>query len=229
VSRRARIVAAIGAWAMLIASWVVYQRRTGVGTVGTAQQLVDTTKGSWWAIVAYVVVSVVRPLVLFPATLVTVAAGMLFGPVVGVVVAAAAANLSAMVGYGVGRTLGRSRASTDDNALSGWAARLRGNSFEAVLLMRLLFLPYDLVNYGCGLLKIRTKPFLAATAIGSLPGTIAFVLAGASITRFDQGIRGLDRRTLVASVLLIVGSIALSRVLRRVNYRAEGDETKEFT
>ena len=75
--------------------------------VDTAQGLVDAARGNWWAIVAYIAVSLVRPLVLFPATIVTVAAGILFGPFVGVAVAAVAANASAMIGYSIGRNLRR--------------------------------------------------------------------------------------------------------------------------
>jgi hypothetical protein len=38
---------------------------------------------------------------------------------------------------------------------------------------------------------------------------------GASVTRLDAGLDGLDGRTLAVSVLLVVASIAASRVLRR--------------
>jgi hypothetical protein len=105
VPRRAwrRIAFAVGVWALLLVGWVVYQHRSGLGPSAAAQRLVDIARGNWRAILAYVLVSVVRPLVLFPATLVTIAAGMLFGPVVGVAVAVVAANTSAMVGYSVGR------------------------------------------------------------------------------------------------------------------------------
>ncbi|CAN5595256.1 hypothetical protein BH23ACT3_BH23ACT3_10700 [soil metagenome] len=117
---------------------------------------------------------------------------------------AAGANASAMVGYGVG---GAFTADVErDGRLAPWRHRLRANSFESVLLMRLLFVPYDLVNYTAGFLRIRWRPFLAATAIGSLPGTASFVLLGASLTRLDDGVDGIDRTTLAISVLLIVVS-----------------------
>jgi len=115
---------------------------------------------------------------------VTLAAGILFGPFVGVGVAAVAANASAMSGYSIGRNLRRpGDESAVTSQLGTWPSRLRANSFEAVLLPRLLFLPYDLVNYGCGLLHVRRAPFITATAIGTLPGTVAFVLVGSSARR----------------------------------------------
>jgi len=219
--RWVRLVLAGVAWVGLIVWWLVYQRRTGLGGVDTAQRLIDAASGNWWAIVAYLAVSLIRPLVLFPATIVTVAAGILFGPFVGVGVAAVAANASAMVGYTIGRNLRRPGAdSAVTSRLGTWPARLRANSFEAVLLTRLLFLPYDLVNYGCGLLHVRRTPFITATAIGTLPGTVAFVLAGSSVTRLDDGLDGVDGRTLTISVVLIVLSAVTSRLVKR---RSVGD------
>ena len=55
---------------------------------------------------AYIGVYLVRPLVLFPASVLTVMGGVLFGPWLGVPVVVLAANSSAMVAYGVGRLLG---------------------------------------------------------------------------------------------------------------------------
>ncbi len=211
--RRAVVVIA---WASALGLWFGYRQRTGLSTTGAAQRLVDQARGNWWAVVAYFVVSIARPLVLFPAVLVTIAAGMLFGPIGGTAVAVGAANASAMVAYWIGRSIGPRRGDGGPKTtLAGWAERLRENSFEAVLMMRLLFLPYDLVNYGCGLAKVRPWPFITATAIGSFPGTLAFVLVGASITNIDEGLRGVDARTLAASVGIVVISLAGSRYLKR--------------
>lgn len=215
-SRRwVRIAVVVVAWAALALSWVLYQRHTGLGTTATMQRLIDAAHGNWWAVVAFLMVSLLRPLVLFPATLVTVAAGMLFGPVLGVAVAAAGANASAMVSFQVGTTFTAAQRPDAVSAVARWATRLRENTFEAVLLMRLLFLPYDLVNYGCGVLRVRVLPFITATALGSLPGTVAFVLAGASIDDLSEGFGGIDGPTLIASVVLVVGGLIVSRLLRR--------------
>lgn len=214
--RWARVVVTMAVWAALVAGWFAYQHAEGTSAAHTAQRLLDAAKGNWWAALAYLAASLIRPLLLFPATLVTVAAGILFGPGVGIAVAVVAANASAMTSYAVGRRFALdTTGSRSTSTVSGWADRLRRNSFEAVLVMRLLFLPYDLVNYGCGLLRIRRRPFLAATAIGSFPGTVAFVLIGASITRIDRGITGINTTTLLVSFGLIAASMIGSRLIHR--------------
>lgn len=227
IGARARRVAQLAAvatmWAVIAAGWIAVQRRTGLGPVATLQRAIDVARDSWWAVLAYLAVGIVRPFVFLPATLLTVAAGMLFGPVLGLLVAVVASNASAMLGYHVGRMLvpGAGRRAPADadgvsvGGLAGWTERLRQNSFEAVLLMRLIFLPYDAVNATAGVLRIGWRPFLAATALGSLPGTLAFVLAGTSIDRLDAAGSGIDTRALIASLAVFAASITAARILRR--------------
>ncbi|MGD9749593.1 MAG: TVP38/TMEM64 family protein [Acidimicrobiia bacterium] len=204
--------------------------------MATLQHAIDWARDAWWALPAYVLVGVARPLVLFPATVLTLAAGLLFGPVIGLGAAVLAANGSALLAYSVGRLLGPSGLSTakaasvgssdnDGGTIASWRSRLRDNSFEAVLLMRLLFLPYDAVNYGAGFLRVRWRPFLGATALGSLPGTFAFVLAGSSLERLDGANLRIDPVALAASVIVLTASLVLARVLRHRRSLAAGATT----
>ena len=211
-----------GIWLAAIVSWQIHQSSNGLSTTETAQRFIDTVGGSWWGIFAYVLVYLARPIVLFPASILTIVGGILFGPVLGVLVVVLAANASAMIAYGVGRLLGRAPGTSDEvsgsettSFVRRWSNRMRDNSFETVLIMRLLFLPYDLVNYVSGMLRLRWLPFLLATALGSFPGTVSFVLLGASIDRVDEGIGGVDPTTLVISLVVFAVSLALARLLRR--------------
>jgi uncharacterized membrane protein YdjX (TVP38/TMEM64 family) len=211
-----------GIWLAAIVSWQIYQSSNGLSTTETAQRFIDTVGGSWWGIFAFALVYLARPIVLFPASILTIVGGILFGPVVGVLVVVVAANASAMIAYGVGRLLGRApggnaeqSADNTSSFVQRWSNRMRDNSFETVLIMRLLFLPYDLVNYASGILRLRWLPFLLATALGSLPGTVSFVLLGASIDTVDDGLGGIDPAILIVSVIIFVVSLVLARRLRR--------------
>jgi uncharacterized membrane protein YdjX (TVP38/TMEM64 family) len=211
-----RTVVAV-AWLSAVIGWVVYQRSTGLGTTGALQEFIDTAGGAWWALLAFFVVYSVRPLVLFPASLLTIGGGVLFGPVVGVAATVAGANASAMVAYWLARSLGFQSEGSEEaqGILARWSTRMRSESFTTVMVMRLAFLPYDLVNYAAGLLRIRPLSFLAATAIGSLPGTIAFTLAGASVGRIEDGTAGLNSTVLVASAVLFVVSVGIAQYMKR--------------
>jgi uncharacterized membrane protein YdjX (TVP38/TMEM64 family) len=208
----------VGLWCSLVVGWLWWSRSTGQGATESLQQLIGAIRGRWWAAPAFVAVYGARPLLLFPASVLTVAGGVLFGPVTGTAVVIVAANLSAMVAFGIGRWFrgaDRSPTQSSTTVLARWSDRVRANSFAAVLTMRLAYLPYDLVNYGCGALGVQPAAFLAATAIGSLPGTVSFVLAGASLQRVDRGLAGFDPKIFAISAALFVISLALARRLQR--------------
>jgi uncharacterized membrane protein YdjX (TVP38/TMEM64 family) len=96
-----------------------------------------------------------------------------------------------------------------------YARRMRENSFETVMIMRFIFLPYDAVSYLAGFLRIRYWPFILATALGSIPGTLAFIGFGASIERFDDSIPRLNPVILGFSIAIFIISIALSRIFKK--------------
>lgn len=222
------VVAAI--WLVAFLVWRNYQTSNDLSATEAGQRFIDSIDAAWWGILAYVGVYLIRPIVLFPASVVTIMGGVLFGPVVGIIVVVLAANTSAMVAFGIGRFLGRPPGADDEDAdldaeeadeakadsfIARWSAKLRQNSFETVFVMRLIFLPYDLVNYVCGALRIRWTSFLLATALGSLPGTISFVLLGASLERIDMGLDGINPLAIVASVVIFVISIVISQTIKK--------------
>ena len=207
---------AVGLWAAVViaaGTWAVTQ---DVGPGEGAARLVEAIQGSPWGAVVFVAAYLVRPLFFFSAAALTVAGGFLFGAPLGIALVVVAANASALIAYGIARWLGSGFVSrSDDGGLARWTGRMRARSFETVLLMRLLYLPYDLVSYLAGAVRIHPGAFFAATAIGSAPATVAFVLVGASLESFDGGVPRIDGPILIASAVLLVLGIAISQVLRR--------------
>ena len=159
-----------------------------------------------------------RPLLFLPSMPLSVASGVLFGPVGGILYTVLASNTSAMLAYLVGRYFGQDLlvGYASPRLIQRYSERLRSHSFETILSMRLLFLPYDLVNYSAGLLHIDWKAFLLATALGSFPGMLAFVLLGAAgDVALVNGTFTLNPGVLVASIGMIGVSFALSRFVKR--------------
>lgn len=207
-------------WAIVLGGYWFYTRSNDLTAVESARQLAGVLTASTAGPLIYIGVYVLRPLILFPATIITVLGGFLFGPLWGVLYVIIGSNSSAMVAYLVGRFFGSGLLDSEEGAslAQRYAVRIRANSFESVLLMRLIFLPYDLVNYLSGFLRIDWKAFLLGTAIGSIPGTISFVLLASSFGTLDELLNGelaLNPTALTISVVLIVVSIALSRILKR--------------
>jgi len=128
---------------------------------------------------------VVATLVPIPRTVFSLASGLLLGPVVGVAVALAATAVSGLLSFALARSLGRRIVARHLTRTSVQAVddRLTGGGWLAVASLRMIpAIPFLPTNYACGLSSVRTRPYLAGTMIGSLPGTIAVVVLGDTLT-----------------------------------------------
>lgn len=206
-------------WSVLVGGYYIYANINNLTLADSLRLVVNFLTGSLLGPVFYMVIYALRPLIFFPATVLTLLGGFLFGPI-GILWTVVGSNASAMVAYGVGRYFGQGVLDSEEETgvIQKYTQRMRQNSFETVLIMRLLFLPYDLVNYAAGFLKIRWQPFILATAIGSVPGTISFVLFGGSFGTLDELVAGdlqVDPLSLIFSIVLILVSIGLSRFIKR--------------
>jgi len=204
-------------WAGLIVTYNWYASSQGLTPLQAVQELLEFMQNGFWGVLIFILLYAIRPLILFPATLLTLAGGFVFGPVLGVLYTIIASNISSTIAFYVGRYFGEGLFKDDgsDGLLQRYARRLRENSFETVMTMRFIFLPYDAVSYLAGFLRIKFIPFILATALGSIPGTIAFVGFGASVESFDGGIPSLNPVTLGVSVAIFIISIALSRLFKK--------------
>lgn len=208
-------------WITVLAVFIMYVTRSGLGIIEALQniivQLVDLMTNSAWGPLIFLLVYAVRPIFLFSAGLLSVAGGFLFGPLWGVIYTVIASNLSAMVAYLIGRFFGGNLLEDDATAgiIQNYADRMRENSFMTVLSMRLAFIPYDIVNYIAAFLRIDWKPFLFATALGSLPGTIAFSFFGAALPEFDGSLPEFDIRIFIAGVIIFMISLGISWLVKR--------------
>lgn len=141
----------------------------------------DVAEAGPWAPVLFVGAYVVATLLLLPKNVLSAAAGLAFGLASGVAVVWVGAMVGAVVAFWLGRALGR-------DAVGQLAGRhllrldelVRRRGLLAVLVLRLVpVVPFTAVNYGSGLVDLRFRDYLLGTAIGILPGTVAYVALGA--------------------------------------------------
>ena len=115
-----------------------------------------------------------------PKNVLSAAAGLMFGLVTGVLLVWVAALVGALVAFGLGRVLGRDAVerltSTRVQKVDELITR-RG--LLAVVVVRLVpVVPFTAINYTAGLTGIRFWHYTAGTAIGIIPGTVAYVALG---------------------------------------------------
>ncbi|MEU7764955.1 TVP38/TMEM64 family protein [Nocardia sp. NPDC049190] len=120
-----------------------------------------------------------------PRTVFTVSAGLLFGPLLGIALAVGATTVSAALAILLIRALDRDQVASrlTHPAVRAVDDRLRRRGWLAVGSLRLIAaVPFSVINYCCGLSSIRFWPYMTATLLGVLPGTIGTVILGDALT-----------------------------------------------
>lgn len=136
----------------------------------------------FWAPLIYIIVYTVRPLVFFPASVLSIAGGLAFGAWMGTVYTIIGATLGAMLSFYVAKTLGKSFVKKEWTGNAGKIqAQMEQNGFLYVLLFRLIpVINFDLISYMAAIAKVRFTSFALATFIGIIPGTFAYNFLGSS-------------------------------------------------
>ncbi|AFU01898.1 TVP38/TMEM64 family protein [Nocardia brasiliensis] len=120
-----------------------------------------------------------------PRTVFTVSAGLLFGPVLGIALAVGATTVSAALAILLVRALDREQVASrlTHPAVRAVDDRLRRRGWLAVGSLRLIAaVPFSVINYCAGLSSIRFWPYMIATLLGVLPGTVGTVILGDALT-----------------------------------------------
>jgi uncharacterized membrane protein YdjX (TVP38/TMEM64 family) len=151
----------------------------------TAVQMRDwaTSLGPWFPL-AFLTAHIVVTVFPFPRSAFTLAAGLLFGPLLGVTLAVAASTASAVIALVLVRAAGWQLSRlVRHEAVEALDTRLRDRGWIAVMSLRLIpAVPFSVLNYAVGASAIRLLPYTLATLAGMLPGTAAVVILGDALT-----------------------------------------------
>jgi len=165
----------------------------------------------------------------FPGSVLTIGAGAIFGIVGGTIVVVIGATLTATIAFLLARTVLRERVermTADNPKFRAVDQAVAKEGTKIVLLVRLAAVfPFTIVNYAFGLTGIRLMPYVLTTAIGILPGTIAFVYIGAAAASVATQDRTKLLFTIAGLVIAIAVSIFVARVAHNAIRRAGVDDT----
>jgi uncharacterized membrane protein YdjX (TVP38/TMEM64 family) len=153
---------------------------------------VEELIASWgmWAVACSIMLMVLHSFVPFPAELVAIANGALYGPIWGTVITWTGAMLGAYLAFGLARWLGRPFvrqvvAPRHQDAIDRWALHQGGG---ALFLSRFVpVISFNLINYAAGLTAISWWTFTWATGLGILPLTFLMVLMGDRLWSGEPG------------------------------------------
>lgn len=211
---RKRLVWAAVVLATAVAAATAAWRFTPLSEWVTAENVVHWVEAfsrTWWAPYAVVLLYTPAAMVLFPRALLTVAAAVAFGPVMGFLIAMSGVLLSASIGWLAGRQL-------DPERLKRWGGprmekvrkALKKEGFLAVATLGLVpIAPFGVLVVAFGALRLKLWHVLAGVGLAHLPGTIASTLLGDQVRAMISQERALNP-AVVAGVLLGMGLVAFT-------------------
>ncbi|KAB8163772.1 hypothetical protein FH609_019135 [Streptomyces sp. 3MP-14] len=163
-----------------------------------------------WAWPAFLLLYALGTVAFVPKPALSAAAGALFGLGLGLLLTTLGTVAGALLGFAAGRLLGREALLPllRSRPVAGLERRLSERAFGTVLLARLVpVAPFAVVNLGSAVSRMGWAPFAAATALGTVPGNAAWVLAGAWAATPSAGWLWLP----AVGVAVLLGGVALAR------------------
>ncbi len=208
----------VDAWLLDVVQWV-----RAAGPAGVA---------------AFAGVYAAATLLMLPGSLLTAGAGFAYGPVWGTLLVSPLSVAAATGAFALGRTLARDWVARRIAAHPRFAAvdaAIADRGFKIVLLLRLspLF-PFNLLNYGLGLTRVRLRDYVFASWLGMLPGTALYVYLGSAVTSATELLGGNPQAAAAATparqvlfwaglAATLIATVLITRVARQALTRALAD------
>ena len=165
-------------------------------------------------------VYVVGAVAFIPGSVLTLAGGALFGPVLGTVVNLAGATIGGTLAFLIARYLAADWAAAKAGGrLKRLKEGVEAEGWRFVAFTRLVPLfPFNLLNYALGLTRIGVVPYVLATLVCMVPGAIAYTYLGYVGREAAAGAEGLIQKGLIGLALLAVAAF-LPRLVARMRRR----------
>ncbi len=170
-----------------------------------------------WAPLLFMAIYAVAAVLFLPGSVLTLAGGALFGPVLGTIYNLTGATMGATLAFLVARYLASDWvADKTGGRLKQLINGVEGEGWRFVAFTRLVPLfPFNLLNYALGLTRIKLSHYVLATYICMLPGAIAYTYLGYAGREAVGGGEGLIQKALLALALLAVVAF-LPRLIAKV-------------
>ena len=201
----------VGAWLISFLAWV----QANPGT-------------SWLVFIAAYVAACV---LLVPGSLLTLGAGFVFGLPVGVVIVSVSSTLGASAAFLIGRYFVRDWVEGRLSSMPRFAALDRAIGERGALIVLLTRLspvfPFNLLNYGLGVTRVKFLHYVGASWLGMLPATGLYVdlgSVGQSLTALFAGNLETSPLTQVMFFAGLAATLLLTILITRFANRALNEE-----
>lgn len=192
-----------------------------------AVELVDWIRGAGlWGVAAYAAVYVAAAILMIPGSLLTLGAGLAYGPLWGTLLVSPVSVTAATLAFLLGRTVFRdwiARRTAADPRFAAVDAAVGENGLRIVMLLRLSpVFPFNVLNYALGLTAVRPRDYVLGSFVGMLPGTFLYVYLGSLVSDVaslgagtSEGGVARQALTVVGLAATVVATVYITRIAKR--------------
>ncbi len=177
-------------------------------------QWIDAHKETAWLV--FIAAYVAATVLMVPGSILTVAAGYVFGVLYGTALVSVSSILGATLAFVIGRALGRGWVRNrigNDARLAAIDKATEQRGFFVMLLLRLSpIFPFNVMNYLMSLTGMRLSHYFFGSWIGMLPGTVLYVYIGSAASDLTSLLAGEYDSGPWGRVFFIGGLIATAAV-----------------
>lgn len=176
------------------------------------------------AAVAYVLAYVLNTIsILPPIGVLSLAAGLVFGKFWGAILLMAGAVIGTSITFFISRVFGRSFV---EKLIRGKLKNLDGllekKGFITILFFRVIpLVPYEVLNYGCGFLKMKFRDYFLATFLGLIPGVIIAAFFGATLGE-ARSFKDLISFKFILALAALIAAILVPVIYKRLKRKGVG-------
>lgn len=211
----------IGIIAVILFLDHIFKWSSYIGDFDNLQFLKDmVNENLFLAVMLYVGITIIGCVVLaLPGVTFAIAAGLLFGPVLGTVCCSAATTIGAMLAFAVGRFFLKDSIKPmvmKNKYIKKWMFdETGGNEIFVLMITRLVpVFPYNLQNFAYGVTDIRFSTYSVCSLIFMLPGTAMYTVGTAGIADKENRIFYIGTAFVLAILVMGLGAFLKKRYMK---------------
>ncbi|MFN3531795.1 MAG: TVP38/TMEM64 family protein [Candidatus Brocadia sp.] len=172
--------------------------------------LLAQLRGHWWGPMGFILIYGLGCVLALPGSLLTLCGGAIFGVAWGTAYNILASNLGATLAFFMARYFGRDFISRFmKGRVEAFDEKVANHGFRFIFTLRLIpLIPFNGLNLGSGLSKIKYRDYLLGSVLGMLPGTFIYTYFADALLKGTTGSGEMAYINLIiASSLLILISL----------------------
>lgn len=165
---------------------------------------VDQIRSVWYAPILYIILYAVGCTVALPASIFVIAAGFIWGWLLGGVYAMIGGTLGAVISFFAARFLGEGLLARFGKVGAVVAKQVDHAGFRTLLVLRNIpGIPFAALNYGAGVAGVRFRDYFFATILGIAPSKFVFTYCADALFNGAMSEGDAFRRLAIVGVLVI--------------------------